>query len=200
MIFCDEYLVDLNASKAALRAGYSPLAVRTIASKLLSKANISSEIRKKINERAARTRVTADRVLLEIALIGLFDLRDVFNEDGRLKRVVDMSEDTTRSLAGIDVMQRVVKDDEGKYIERVIKVKTRDKIRALELMGKHLGMFRDIGDELPDLAGMIVEAQQRALEYKRETEKKLAQEADFEDITDNGDSGNAVDDSPGASG
>ena len=187
MRFCAEYVVDLNASRTAQRAGYSPFTVRTITSKLLTKGNISREIQKNMDERAARCNITCDRVLLELANIGLFNLKDIFDEKGNLKHITDMSDDTTRALSGIEIVQKFKsKDDKSKYIERLIKVKTRDKIRALELMGKHLGMFKDIGDELPDLAGIIIEAQQRALQYKRETEKALAQDADFEDMDNDG--------------
>jgi Terminase small subunit len=81
--FVEEYLVDLNATQAALRAGYSPKTAEAQGSRLLSHVKVQRAITARMAERSKRTEVAADRALLEIARIAFSDLRRLFHEDGR---------------------------------------------------------------------------------------------------------------------
>ena len=82
--FCHEYLVDLNGTQAAIRAGYSEKAAKEIASENLTKANIKCVINALMKEREKRTEVTQDRVLLELAKIAFADLNDLSNTDPKV--------------------------------------------------------------------------------------------------------------------
>jgi len=137
--FVEEYIIDLNATRAAITAGYSKNTATMQASRLLTKANVNEAIRNKIKERSNRTEVTSDMVLKELALIAFFDPRNLFDDNGKLKRVSDLEPEIAKAIASIDAIKR--KDGE-EWVD-VDKVKVNDKIRSLELLGKHLGMFTD---------------------------------------------------------
>jgi phage terminase small subunit len=98
--FIEEYLIDLNATQAAIRAGYSKKTAQQVGSQNLSKLVIQTAIQKAMNQRSKSTGITAAKVLDAIAEIGFAD----FNED----------------------------------------IRASDKLKALELMARHLGMFDNI--------------------------------------------------------
>lgn len=132
--FVEEYLIDLNATQAAIRAGYSVKTAAVIGAENLIKPNISNEISKAMAERSKRTGVTADRVIEELAKIGFINISDVVD----LKTGKVLSEAQKEDLACIQSVK--VKETEfGKDRE----VKFYDKKSALELLGKHLGLFTD---------------------------------------------------------
>jgi phage terminase small subunit len=136
--FIEEYLVDLNATQAAIRAGYSSQTAKEIGCENLAKPNIKSTIDKALAERSRRTGINQDRVIMELAKIAFLNPTDV----------IDMDEATIRGEAGRDdtaciasVKVKTIPTEDGAITER--EVKTYDKIRALELLGKHLNMFTD---------------------------------------------------------
>lgn len=136
--FCDEYLIDLNATQAAIRAGYSSDTAKEIASENLTKPNIRAYIDKEIAERSKRTGINQDRVIRELARIAFVNANDVINiDEATLKD--NVSEDDTATIASVKVKTIPTKDGEG--TEREIKLA--DKLKALELLGKHLGMFTE---------------------------------------------------------
>jgi len=136
--FCEEYLVDLNATQAAIRAGYSPDTAYSIGAENLKKPEIRARIDKAMAERSKRTGVNAERVLRELAKIAFVNAPDVIDLD---KAVVldSATPDDTAAISGVKVKRSIT--DSGETIEREIKLA--DKIKALELLGKHLGMFTD---------------------------------------------------------
>lgn len=137
-LFVDEYLIDLNATQAAIRAGYSPATAKDIGCENLAKPNIRAYIDQAMAERSKRTGVNADRVVMELAKIAFINAVDVINaEDATLKD--DAAPEDTAAIQSVKVKTFPTKDGEG--VEREIKMA--DKIKALELLGKHLGMFKD---------------------------------------------------------
>lgn len=135
--FVEEYLIDLNATQAAIRAGYSPSSAADIGSENLRKPDIRSSIDKKMAERSKRTGVNADRVLMELAKIGFVNATNVIDiKNGTLKEGVTLED--TAAIQSVKVKTIPTKNG-GEGIEREIKLA--DKIKALELIGKHLGMF-----------------------------------------------------------
>ena len=137
-LFVEEYLIDLNATQAAIRAGYSPDTAKAIGSENLTKPDIRAQIDKAMAERSKRTGVNADRVVMELAKIAFINAADVINaEDATLKD--DAVPEDTAAIQSVKVKTFPTKDGEG--VEREIKMA--DKIKALELLGKHLGMFKD---------------------------------------------------------
>jgi phage terminase small subunit len=136
--FVDEYLVDLNATQAAIRAGYSTASARQIADENMSKPDIKNAIEKALAERSKRTGVNADRVILELAKIAFVNPTDVINMDEATVRGEANREDTA-AISSVKVKR--IQTEDGDIVER--EVKTYDKIKALELLGKHMGMFTD---------------------------------------------------------
>ena len=136
--FVDEYLIDLNATQAAIRAGYSPDTAQQMGSENLSKPVIRNAIDKAIAERSRRTGINQDRVINEIAKVAFLNPADVIDLNEAAVRD-DADRDDTACIASVKV--KTIPTDEGVISER--EVKTYDKLRALELLGKHLGMFTD---------------------------------------------------------
>jgi len=137
-MFAKEYLIDLNATQAAIRAGYSKRTAKSQGQRLLTYVDVAAEIQKAKAERTERTEITADMVVRRLAEIGFGDLRRCFDSDGHLVRPQDMPDDVAALLAGIEVV--TVHLGQGE-VEHVAKIKTRDTVRALELLGKHTGAF-----------------------------------------------------------
>ncbi|MEG2322806.1 MAG: terminase small subunit [Anaerovoracaceae bacterium] len=132
--FCDEYLIDLNATQAAIRAGYSEKTAGRIAGQNLKKLEIQSRIQDLKGKRSERTEITQDRVLHELAQIGFAKVTDFVAIEGpfvKIKQTAEMPEEKIGAIAGIK---------EG---ANGIDVKLNDKCKALELIGRHLGMFTD---------------------------------------------------------
>lgn len=133
-LFIEEYLIDLNATQAAIRAGYSPDTAQQIGSENLSKPVISTEISKAMAERSRRTGVSADRVVLELAKIGFAKITDIVDlQTAEIKE--DVSEDDLACIQSI----KVKPNEWGTEKE----IKMYDKRAALVDLGKHLGMFKD---------------------------------------------------------
>lgn len=143
--FVSEYLVDLNATQAAIRAGYSEKTARAQGSRLLTIVDIQNEIQNVRAEQQKRTEITQDMVLAELAKVAFAngaDFARVVTKEGRdgdgnpttlqTVELVDTDELTDDQKAAISCIK------EGKF---GIEVGSYDKIRALELLGRHLGMF-----------------------------------------------------------
>lgn len=140
--FVEEYLVDLNATQAAIRAGYSPHSAREIGCETLAKPYIQEFIGKAIAERSKRTGVNQDRVINELAKIAFANMKDfaVWDEKGvKFKSNDELTEEDTSCVSEITEVE--VETDYG--TKRTKKIKLYDKISALEKLGKHLGMFKD---------------------------------------------------------
>lgn len=138
--FVAEYLVDLNATQAAIRAGYRQKTAAEIGRQNLRKLDISIAIQSAMDKRSAATGIEADRVLREIARLAFFDIRKLFNDDGTPKQVNELDEDTAAVISGIDVMS-VGNADVG--AGQVLKIRLADKLKALEQAGRHLKLFVD---------------------------------------------------------
>lgn len=131
--FCEEYLIDLNATQAAIRAGYSPKTANEQGAQLLAKLSVQDEIARAMAARSRRIGISQDRVITELAKIAFVNASDV----------IDLDRATVQPGARRDDLACVqsVKVKEGNITEREIKLA--DKLKALELLGKHLGMFTD---------------------------------------------------------
>ena len=136
--FCDEYLIDLNATQAAIRAGYSPNAAREIGCENLTKPNIKNTIDKALAERSKRTGLNAERVITELAKIAFVNPADVIDFVSATV-LCDANRDDTAAISSVKV--KTISSEDGDITER--EVKTYDKIKALELLGKHLGLFTE---------------------------------------------------------
>ncbi len=125
--FCEEYLIDLNATQAAIRAGYSPNTANEQGARLLANVSIRAYIDKAMAERSKRTGINADRVLRELAKVAFVNAPDVIDLDKAVVKDGAESDDTA-TIVGVKVKCSVT--ETGQTIEREIKLA--DKIRALE--------------------------------------------------------------------
>ena len=142
--FCEEYLIDLNATQAAIRAGYSEKTAYSQGQRLLRHSDAQSLIQKLKDKRSKRTDITADRVLAELAKVGFSDVRNVLTKEGNLTSPTDWDDETAGAIASIEVvtLQNGDTDEHGnKQVDHLHKIKTWDKLGALDKLGKHLGMF-----------------------------------------------------------
>ena len=133
--FCLEYVVDLNATKAAIRAGYAEKNAYATGAENLRKPEIKKKIAQLQSEIAKRTEITADMVVRELAAIGFADVRECFDASGNLINPSKLPDSIAKVVAGIDVIE--VKKD-----VRVKKIKLWNKVQALESLAKHLGMYQ----------------------------------------------------------
>lgn len=136
--FVDEYLIDANATQAAIRAGYSKRTAYSIGQENLKKPEVALAIDAGRQARAERACVAADRVLLELARIAFFDVRKLFHSDGSPKRVDEVDGDTIAALTSIEII-----DCRGAETgnARVLRFRMADKLSALDKCMRHLGLY-----------------------------------------------------------
>ena len=135
--FVNEYLIDLNATQAAIRAGYSVKTANEQGSQNLAKLSIQQAIAEQMAERSKRTGINQDRVVLELAKIALVKMTDIVDSQGRIKS--DASPDDLACIESVKYKES--ESDTGSSVEREVKIAS--KLKALELLGKHLGMWND---------------------------------------------------------
>jgi len=138
--FCREYIVDLNGKQAAIRAGYSAKTAEVKGSQLLSLVKVKVYIEELMEKRGERTKVTADMVISELSKVAFHDIRKFYNDDGTLKGITDLDDDSASILSSFKTRKENKGDSDYDIIEEY---KRQDKMKALELLGKHFGIFTD---------------------------------------------------------
>jgi phage terminase small subunit len=142
--FVAEYLVDLNATQAAIRAGYSAKTADVQGPRLLGNVGVAEAIAAQQAKQLERVNITAEGVLRELAAIGFSDLRAIFDDHGNLRPVNELPDGVAPTIASVEVTkQRTSKAGEVSTEEWVSKVKAWDKVRALEMLAKHLGLLKE---------------------------------------------------------
>ena len=131
-LFVHEYLVDFNATQAAIRVGYSEKTAYSQAGRLLKNVEIVDKIQSIVNARAKRLDGTVDRVVQELIRVAFADLRRVAAIDEQGLSIV-ATEDWDEDSAAL--VSEITQTQHG------LRIKTHSKMQALELLGKHLGMF-----------------------------------------------------------
>ena len=142
--FVQEYLIDLNATQAAIRAGYSKKTAGITGFHTLKIPKIQAAITRAMQARSKRTEISQDRVLEELARLAFIDPVDFYDDNGNLLSIVDMPEDARRAIGGIEATITNVEHTEGSRTEESLKkIKILDKKGSLEMLGRHLKMFTD---------------------------------------------------------
>jgi phage terminase small subunit len=154
--FVEEYLIDLNASAAARRAGYSPRTAGQTGFDLLKKPEIQAAIQDAKQRRAARTEITADKVLREYGRLAFSDLRRAVKWNARRVELVD-SETLDPDAAAAVAEVSLTKDG-------AVRVKLHSKTHALEALARHLGLFDPQADADPDETARAIQAALREIE------------------------------------
>lgn len=151
--FCREYIIDLNATQAAIRAGYSARTAQEQSARLLSKAIISEFIRKLQEKKNHSLNITAERVTRELARIAFSDVGSLFEEDGSLKPLSAIPPSARRAIASLEV-------EESLHRGKVRKVKLWNKTEALQALVKHLRIAELTEENL--IASMLASGDWRA--------------------------------------
>ena len=148
--FVEEYLLDLNGTQAAIRAGYSAKTANVHASRLLTNASIQKRIAEQQHKRSSRLGITQDRVLLEIARLAFSDPRKAFDKNNNLLNVHDWPDEVAASISSIKVNE--IKNQDGEIITTTKEVKFWDKSKNLDMAARHLGMYgeKQPTDEKPE--------------------------------------------------
>lgn len=134
-LFCLEYMKDLNATQAAIRAGYSEDSAGSIGFENLKKPEIQNRIAELLEERNNAVKVDAQYVLKRLVEIDQMDVKDILNEDGTIKPILEWPKSWRTTLSGMDITEL---SNDGDVEAILKKIKWPDKVRNLELLGKHV--------------------------------------------------------------
>ena len=148
--FCAEYLVDMNATQAAIRAGYSKRTAQPQSSRLLSNVMVRKRLLEALEERNERVRVDSDWVLKRLGELAEADIAQLFDKDNELRPLEDLPDAARRLIASVEF--------EPGHGRKVRKLKLLDRLKVLELIGKHVNVsaFREnvshgVSDDLLEL-------------------------------------------------
>lgn len=133
--FCQELLVDDNATQAYIRSGYSPNGASQSAEKLLRNAEVAARVAELRAERSKKATTSAEWVVSELEKIARADVRRFFNDDGTLKAIHELDDDEAAALSAFEVTAI------GDTAATVNKFKRWDRPKVLELLGKHHGLW-----------------------------------------------------------
>lgn len=167
-LFVDEYLKDLNATQAAIRAGYSENTASEQGSRLLGNVKVAAAIEEAKASRSERTKIDADWLLKRLADEAVADVADLYDENGGLKPVDEWPLIWRQGLvSGIEVEEIFEgRGEDREHVGRVRKLKLSDRIKRLELIGKHIDVqaFREkVEIEISDtVAERLARAKARA--------------------------------------
>lgn len=162
-LFCEEYIVDLNATQAAVRAGYSKDTARSIASENLSKPDIQDYISELQEDLANRVKVKQEQVLEELMKIGFSDIRNYYQPGTlALNDLSDMDNKLTAAISQI----KVTKFDMGEAgTKEIVEFKLHPKLDALEKIAKHLGFYLEDNKQKTDKPKQVFKIGNTEIEF-----------------------------------
>lgn len=143
-LFCNEYLIDLNATQAAIRAGYSVDTAKQMGCENLAKPYLNEYISELKAIRLKKCEISQENVLKELAKIGFANIRNFYNPDGNLRKPHELDDNSAAALASIDVdeIKEYNRDTGTRDVVGITKkIKLHSKTTALDLLGRHLGIF-----------------------------------------------------------
>ncbi|UEH06680.1 terminase small subunit [Pseudomonas sp. HN8-3] len=145
-LFVDEYLIDLNATQAAIRAGYSKRTAGQIGDENLKKPQIAQAIKEAMDSRSQRVQINADYVLNRLVEIDQLDVLDILRDDMSFKPLSEWPKGWRQYLVGFDIAEMFEGSGEDRSMVGLMKkIKWPDKVKNLELLGKHVAVsaFRE---------------------------------------------------------
>lgn len=165
--FITEYLVDRNATQAAIRAGYSAKTAASIGEENLRKPEIRAAVDARLSALAVRVGLTAEDVLRERMRLAFFDVRKLLDAEGNPRPLQELDDDTAAAVAGLEVVQIVGSDETPGVLSLVKKYKLAGKDASLAALEKYLGLNeKPVRFALPAIAGAAdcVKAQEAVLQ------------------------------------
>ena len=142
-LFVAAYLKTLNATQAAIDAGYSKKTAYAKGSQLLKVVEVKKLIDAGLLRQQNRIEISADRTMMEIVRLAMIDARALFEDDGRLKNIKDLPEDISRCIASVEVTEISSLVEGGKPLGYTKKIKFWDKTKALDMLAKHFKLITD---------------------------------------------------------
>ena len=145
-MFCREYLVDMNATQAAIRAGYAASRAHVTGSELYNRPEIRARINALKQERIAQLGVDANYVLMRLVEIDRLDVADILNDDLSVKHLKDWPESWRRYIGEFSLAEMFEgRGDDRDMVGIIKKIKWPDKVKNLELLGRHVAVqaFKD---------------------------------------------------------
>lgn len=143
-MFCREYLVDLNATQAYIRAGYAAKGATQSASRMLANVNVAARLKELYEQRAQRVELEADDILRELKRCALFDIRKVVNWGGNEVTFTPshvLDDDTAAAIQSVKAKTTRIESEDGPAIERVeMELRFTNKLTALQTAMDHLGL------------------------------------------------------------
>lgn len=142
--FADEWLIDHNSTRAALAAKYSKKTAGSQGSRLLKNVDIKKYIKAKQDVLAKKADISQERVMKEIGRVAFADIRKYFTGKNNMIPVTSLDDEAAAALAGVEVDELYHGSEGGKYwVGQTKKIKLNDKMKALEMLAKHFGIYRD---------------------------------------------------------
>lgn len=169
--YCQEYIKSPeNQTQAAVSAGYSPKTAAKFASQNMRDERIQKRIAELMTERNKRLKVSADYVLNRLVEIDQMDVIDILNDDGGLKPISQWPKIWRTTLSGLDISTTITNFDETTLENMLKKIKWPDKVKNLELIGKHVDVnaFKD----RVEVSGTVTIADRMAAARKRLKERQ----------------------------
>lgn len=163
-----------NQTQAAINAGFSPNAAAVKASVMMRDERIQKRIAELMEERNKRLRVSADYVLLRLVEIDQMDVIDILNDDGTLKPIREWPKIWRTTLSGFDLSSTIMNMDETSIETILKKIKWPDKVKNLELIGKHVDV--NAFKERLEVSGTVTIADRMAKARRRVKEQAGGEE------------------------
>lgn len=168
--YCQSYIkYPENQTQAAIDAGFSPNTAAVKASVMMRDERIQKRIADLMEERNKRLRVSADYVLLRLVEIDQMDVLDILNDDGSLKPISQWPKIWRTTLSGFDLSSTIINMNEDAIENILKKIKWPDKVKNLELIGKHVDVMAF--KERLEVSGTVTIADRMAAARKRVKEQ-----------------------------
>lgn len=140
--FCQEYVIDLNATQAAIRAGYSENSANEQGCQNLAKLNIQEYISQLQQSKSEELNITQNQVLKELMKVAFGDVKNYFDDLGRLIDINELENDVSGSIKSVTVQQEKTELKGESFISSSLKkIESYDKLKALEIINKMLGFY-----------------------------------------------------------
>lgn len=139
--FCEEYIVNLNATEAAIRAGYSKRSATVIGHENLTKPDIKAKIEDLLLEKRINSKVTEDQILEELKSLGFYSIKTFIDSDNAIVKLNTLTTEQLRPVVGIKSKESFTTIDNKVVREVTTELKLADKRSALVDLGRHLGIF-----------------------------------------------------------
>lgn len=168
--FAAEYPKDLNATRAAVRAGYSKKAAHVLGTRLLGNPKVAALIAQREEKALAKAEITVDGTLEQLRRVLHFDIAEIYDDEGNLLPVKRWPEPARAAIAGVETEHHPERGT------RVAKVRIADRLRAIDLAMKHLGLLVERHEVTGANGGpiQVEDARERALDLLDDIARRAA--------------------------